>query len=69
MKRNEIKELHNLDTKQLEKNLADLSVRLTSAYLAKNARKLKNVSLIKNIRADIARIKTVLTARKAEDKE
>lgn len=69
MKRDEIKDLHKLDDKQLEKKLQDLSVQLTSAYLAKNARKLKNVSLIKTIRADITRIKTVMTLRKLENKD
>jgi large subunit ribosomal protein L29 len=69
MKSNEIKELRNLDITKLEEKLSELSVQLTSAYLAKNARKLKNVSLIKNIRADIARIKTVLTMKKAESKD
>jgi ribosomal protein L29 len=60
MKSNDIKALRDMDTKQLEDKLKELSVQLTSAYLAKNARKLTNVSIIKTIRADIARIQTVL---------
>lgn len=67
MKSNDIKALHSLDKAELEKKLQDLSVQLTSAYLAKNARKLKNVSLIKNMRADIARIKTVLAEKENKD--
>jgi ribosomal protein L29 len=67
MKSNDIKALHSLDKVELEKKLQELSVQLTSAYLAKNARKLKNVSLIKNMRADIARIKTVLVEKENKD--
>lgn len=67
MKRSEIKALKDMDAKQLEEKLKDLSVQLTSAYLAKNARKLNNTSMVRTIRTDIARIKTVLNNKGKEN--
>jgi ribosomal protein L29 len=63
MKKNDLKAALTLDTSALEKRVAELSSQLTSAYLAKSARKLNNVSLIKTLRRDIAQLKTILSQR------
>jgi len=63
MKRNDIQALATKSQADLEKQLTELQDQLTDAYLKKTARKLKNVSVIKNIKADIARIKTVMRAQ------
>lgn len=60
MKSNDIKALPNKTVVELETQLQNLSESLTNAYLEKAARRLKNPASIKNIRADIARVKTVL---------
>ena len=69
MKRNDIKALATKKPAELEKQLLTLQADLTKAYLEKNARQLKNTALIKNLKADIARIKTVLNAPKKADQE
>lgn len=63
MKRNDIKALTDKPKADLEKQLAELQDQLTTAYLQKAARKLKNTSSIKNLKADIARVKTVINAQ------
>ena len=69
MKRNDIKALADKKPAELEKQLSQFKADLTKAYLEKNARQLKNTALIKNLKADIARVKTVLTAKKKEVQE
>jgi len=69
MKRNDIKALPTKKPAELEKQLALLQADLTKAYLEKSARQLKNPALIKNLKADIARIKTVLTATQKKNQE
>lgn len=54
---------------ELETQVKDLSVKLTSAYLTKSAGKLQNTSMIKNFRRDIAQLKTLITLKQNEAKE
>lgn len=60
MKSNDIKALATKTTTELEVQLHDLGESLTNAYLEKAARRLKDTASIKNIKTDIARVKTVL---------
>jgi ribosomal protein L29 len=68
MKKNEYSEFKNKNIKEIEKKVFDLKKQLTTAYLNKKAMKLTNVSLIKNLKRDVAMLKTLLTQKKLEEK-
>lgn len=66
MKKAQMREWREKTTNEIEAELKTLSAKLTSAYLTKSAGKLKNTALIKNIRRDIAWLKTILGEKIAE---
>lgn len=66
MKHQELKDWRAKTPAEIEAEVTSLSTKLTSAYLAKSAGKLKNVSLIKQFKTDIARLKTILGEKEAE---
>ncbi len=63
MKKNEFKEYKNKSFVEIEKKLLDLKKQITKAYLDKKATKLVNVSSIRILRGDIAKLKTLLTEK------
>ncbi len=66
MKHSQLKEYREKDTNELNSLIKELSVKLTSAYLARSAGKLHNVSMIKNLKLEIARLKTIIRERELE---
>ncbi len=66
MKHQELKNWREKDETAIKAEIKSLSEKLTSAYLAKSARKLNNVGLIKTFKTDIARLKTILREREME---
>lgn len=68
MKIKEFREFKNKKTEEIEEKIFSLKKELTTAYLDKKAMKLTNVSLVKNLKRDIARLKTLLTEKKLQDK-
>lgn len=63
MRRNDIKQLHTLETKDLQSKLADLRKSLEQVRLDKIMGKVKNVKQIESTRKDIARVMTVLSGK------
>ncbi len=68
MKRNDIKALHEKTVAELDKELAKLNHELANMRLQKKVGKLSSVSKLKNLSDDIARIKTIVTEKKSQDK-
>ena len=68
MKRNDIKALSGKTVAELDKELAKLGHDLANMRLQKKVGKLSSVAKLKNLSDDIARIKTVLTEKKLENK-
>ncbi|MDO5561807.1 MAG: 50S ribosomal protein L29 [bacterium] len=68
MKHQELKAWREKTNQEIEAELQTLSSKLTSAYLAKSANKLKNTAMIKNFKTEIARLKTILREREMESK-
>ncbi len=66
MKHQEIKDWRAKTPAEIEAEITALSTKLTSAYLAKSANKLKNVSMIKSFKTDIARLHTILREKELE---
>lgn len=66
MKRKDITELHQLDVKELEQKLVALQTEIAKAKLEKRVGRLENVSSIKMMADDIARLKTII--REKENK-
>ena len=60
MKSNDIKALHDKDLTELNKDLTGLIQDLAGMRLAVKVGKLDSPSRLKNLRKDIARIKTVM---------
>ena len=65
MKKSEMREWRDKDQRRIEDEIKTLSAKLTSAYLTKSAGKLQNTAMIKNIRRDIAWLKTILGEKAA----
>jgi ribosomal protein L29 len=63
MRRNDIKQLHTLETKDLQSKLAELRKSLEQVRLDKIMGKVKNVKQIESTRKDIARVMTVLSGK------
>jgi ribosomal protein L29 len=63
MKRNDIKNLHQLEVSELNKKLIELTLVLAKSKLEKKAGKLANPRMVSNLSDDIARIKTILTMK------
>lgn len=68
MKRNDIRALHQKTEAQLDKELVELSHSLANMRLQKKVGKLSSVAKLKNLSDDIARIKTILTEKKLQNK-
>lgn len=66
MKHQELIDWRSKTPAEIEAEITNLSTKLTSAYLTKSAGKLKNVSMIKNFKADIARLRTILREKELE---
>jgi len=66
MKRNDIKALHQKTVAELEKMLNDLSLELAAKRLMKKAGRLENVSEVKTLSDDIARVKTIIGEKKTK---
>ena len=60
MKTNDIKALHDKNQEELKKELSSLIKDLAGMRLLAKANKLDSPAKLKNLRKDIARIKTVL---------
>ena len=70
MKTRDIKQLQTKTQAELRSQLTELRMSLASARLEHSQRKLTNTTSLKNIRADIARIQTVMHHKSfTEDKE
>ena len=63
MKRNDVKRLHSLSVTELQSQLAQVQRALEQARQDLFLGRLKNVRLVRSLRKDIARIKTVLSAK------
>lgn len=68
MKKQQLAEMRTKTSAELQTVIDDLSMKLTTAYLTKSARKLQNVSMIKNFRRDLAQLKTILATKKETKK-
>ena len=68
MKRNDIKALQQKTVAELEKTLLELGHDLANMRLQKKVGKLSSVAKLKNLSDDIARIKTILTEKKLQNK-
>lgn len=64
MKRKDLDQLKEKDTKALVDKLGELAVALTTARLERTAQTVKNTRLSKQIRKDMAQIKTILHEKK-----
>ena len=68
MKRNDITKLHSKTVAELDQELVKLNHDLANMRLQKKVGKLSSVSKLKNLSDDIARIKTIATEKKSQDK-
>ena len=68
MKRNDIKALHQKTVAELDKELAMMNRDLANMRLQKKVGKLSSTAKLKNLSDDIARIKTILTEKKLQNK-
>jgi ribosomal protein L29 len=59
MKKMQLQDWRGKEIAQIETRLEELSAKLTGAYLAKSAGKLANVSMVKNLRRELAQLKTL----------
>lgn len=58
-----VKEVRDLDLNQLESQVKELKHELFNLKLQKTLGQLQNTAKIKNVRRDIARIKTIITEK------
>lgn len=63
MKRNDIKELHQLKVEELNKKLAELKQQLIKAQMDLSVNKLSDPRMVSKIKDDMARIKTVIRSK------
>lgn len=68
MKRNDIKALHQKTVAELDKELLAMGHSLANMRLQKKVGKLNSVAKLKNLSDDIARIKTIATEKKLQNK-
>lgn len=68
MKKNDLKALHQQSVAELEKSLLVLNHDLANMRLQKKVGKLSSVAKLKNLSDHIARIKTILTEKKLQNK-
>lgn len=57
------KDIRNMDTEKIKKNIEDLKVELFNLRFQSAANKLENPMRFRNVKKDIARMKTVLHER------
>lgn len=69
MKTKDRKELAAKTEKELVKMQADLQMQLAQVRMEKKAGKLANTSLVSHLSDDLARVKTVLSAKMGVQKE
>lgn len=67
MKKGEIKPLHSKTTEELQVLLSEATKKLFESRMELTQNKLKNTSLINELKDDIARIKTVLKEKEAKE--
>ncbi|MBI2608265.1 MAG: 50S ribosomal protein L29 [Deltaproteobacteria bacterium] len=58
------KELRNLDKTELERKEKDLGSEVMNLYFQRHMGQLKNVMRIRQVRRDVARVKTILKEKK-----
>ncbi|KKS96019.1 MAG: hypothetical protein UV73_C0012G0047 [Candidatus Gottesmanbacteria bacterium GW2011_GWA2_43_14] len=68
MKRTQIKELANKTLKTLGKEVADLQSQFKKKTVEASTGKIKNVSWKRDMKKDIARLKTVIRMKEMADK-
>ena len=68
MKKNDLKALHQQSVAELEKSLLALNHDLANMRLQKKVGKLSSVAKLKNLSDHIARIKTIQTEKKLQNK-
>lgn len=68
MKKNDVKALHNLQVPELDKKRAELAKEFSKARMDHSVGRLKNVRILSSLRADIARVSTLLVLKKKEVK-
>jgi ribosomal protein L29 len=66
MKRQDLDKYHNLSITELQDEVRSLEKTLQVAKLELSLNKLKNVHTVKNLRHDISRLKTLITAKGAQ---
>jgi large subunit ribosomal protein L29 len=67
MKSNDKKALHTKSVNQLQQQLDELQGELAKSRLELHANKLEDVSKINRLRKDIAKVKTVITAKQKKE--
>lgn len=66
MKKNDIKALRELSTAELQKKLNELQLAFANAQMEKKVNKLQDRRTTSKLSDDIARVKTMLTAKEME---
>ncbi len=69
MKKKEINEIKNKDINGLKKLIADKENQIVVTILETKLGKIKNVHLVNQMKKDIARLKTILTAKQFIEKK
>jgi ribosomal protein L29 len=69
MKRKDITALHDKTEKELNKMQQELQLQLAKSRMEKKAGKLENISLVKTLADDVARIKTVIREKQLADRQ
>ena len=66
MKRNDIKELHQLSVEELNKKLASISADIVKAQMDLEVNRLADMRTVSKLKDDVARIKTVIKMKEAK---
>ena len=61
MKKNDVKELRGLSVEELNKKEDDLREELFNLQMQRGASQLENPKRLKNVKKDVARIRTIIT--------
>lgn len=69
MKKREISELKNLKINEMEKRLTEMRKKMLEVQVKIVVGKEKNVRLAKNLRKDIAQVKTLVCEKRREEKK
>ena len=68
MKRKDITQLHEMTVDQLEQKLVEVNQELSKAKMQRSVAKLSNHRLVRTLRKNVARIKTILTEKQLDKK-